>query len=124
MKYQSLVEELDEPMANINKEDLPENPLPVAPITAPPQNHYVHSVDNRDVNQRKCAAAPFGCPKLGINCSWNIPEKCKLVQKGEIVVPQDIKTRGEMIRKYKLKRNRERRKEKRDSEKRVSPGYF
>jgi hypothetical protein len=66
--------------------DLPCDPMPVPPLAAPAQTGYVLSGDGRGKTKRRCSAAPFGCPRLAKDCSWNGWENCNLVKSKSIHV--------------------------------------
>ena len=65
----AVLDELTVPATVSNLDELPENPMPVAPLAAPTQTQYNVSSDSRKNGGRKCSGAPFGCLKLAKDCS-------------------------------------------------------
>jgi len=89
---------------------MPDDPMPVPPLAAHTQTEYNVSGDGdgRSNHTRKCSAAPFGCPNLGINCSKSGWRNCKLVKANsyQVTVPDTEEERKSMIDAHKKEQNR------------------
>ena len=90
------------------QENAPENPQPVAPLTAPTQGQYNVSGDGRGNEGRRCSAACFGCPKLARDCSRRGWENCRLLRSNSplVKVPDSEEERAKLKDKYRKEQMR------------------
>ena len=84
----------------------------VAPVVAPQQSEYMPTStnDGRNIENRRCSGAPFGCQSKASQCSGrrNCWKWCIGIREKQIQVPENENERQHIIREFRRKMNQRR----------------